>query len=299
MKVIVAGGTGFIGRSLAVRLGEAGHQAVVLTRGSAPSLPAEVRTVRWDPKIPGDWEAEFEGADAAVNLAGTPIAAGRWTEKRKLLILQSRILATRAVVAAAGKARSGPKILINASAVGYYGDLPEGDAAEESPRGSGFLADVCACWEEAASRARDIGLRVATLRTGIVLGREGGALPKMLGPFQLFFGGPLGSGRQWMPWIHRQDAVEAILYILRNPIPGPVNLSAPEPARMDDFCRALGRALDRPSWARVPAFALRLLLGEMADIVLCGQRAVPKKLLAAGFEFRHPNLNAALRDILA
>ncbi|MBI5244901.1 MAG: TIGR01777 family protein [Elusimicrobia bacterium] len=299
MKIILAGGTGFIGQAISARLVGAGHEAVVLTRSRCPALPAGARAASWDPPKPGPWEAEFDAADAVINLAGTPIAAGRWTEKRKLRILQSRICATRAVVMAAGKAARRPKTLVNASAVGYYGDVPEGDAAEEHPRGSGFLADVCACWEEAASQAADFGLRVALLRTGIVLGRDSGALSRMLPPFKLFIGGPLGSGRQWMPWIHRQDAVEAVLFLLENPVSGPVNLAAPHPARMEEFCRALGRALGRPSFVRVPAFALQLLIGEMAEILLTGQRAVPKKLVGAGFKFRYPELDAALADILA
>ncbi|HAH05312.1 MAG TPA: TIGR01777 family protein, partial [Elusimicrobia bacterium] len=273
-------------------------------RGPPPAPPAGslspppgVQPVDWAPPAPGPWEAALDGADAVINLAGEPVAGGRWTEARKLCILQSRVLATGALVAAAAKAARRPKALLNGSAVGYYGDIPEGDADENRPPGADFLAKVCVCWEEAAAKAENLGLRVVRLRTGHVLGRDGGMLAKMMPPFQLFIGGPLGSGRQWLPWIHRHDEVEAILFCLENEISGPVNLCAPAPERMRAFCRELGKVLHRPSWAPAPAFALRLLLGEMAELVLGGQRAVPAKLTAAGFRFRYPLLSEALADL--
>lgn len=299
MKVVVAGGTGFIGRALCARLAAAGHEVLALVRSHAASLllPPGVKAVDWVPPAPGPWEAALDGADAVVNLAGEPIAGGRWSEARKLAILQSRILSTGALVAAAAKAAQRPRVLLNGSAVGWYGDLPEGDADESRGPGSGFLAQVCVCWEEAAQKAEALGLRVVRLRTGHVLAADGGVLAKMAPPFRLFIGGPLGSGRQWLPWIHRHDQVEAILFCLEKELSGPVNLCAPAPERMAAFCAQLGQALRRPSWAPVPAFALKLLLGEMAGLVLGGQRAVPAKLTSAGFSFRFPLLGEALADI--
>jgi hypothetical protein len=213
-------------------------------------------------------------------------------------IRDSRIHATRAIVEGIASANVKPEALVNASAVGYYGEVPEDEVTEEYPPGSDFLAEVCRAWEAEALRARTMGVRVVLLRTSIALG-DGGALARMLMPFRFFVGGPLGSGRQWFPWIHRDDVVSAIEFALRErSLEGPVNLAAPEPVRMADFCRRLGRVLHRPSWLPVPAIALKLLLGEMSTMVLTGQKAVPRKLLQTGFRFRYSHLEAAMMDIV-
>lgn len=313
MLVVVTGGTGLIGTALCRRLVEQGHDVVVLTRRPGAAVPAGVRVVPWTAEpvegageegVPGEarpawWEA-VDGADAVVNLAGESIAARRWSPAQKERILQSRLRATRALVQAMAAARRPPRLMLSGSAVGYYG--PRGDeiVTETAGPGTDFLSRVCVAWEEEARRAEALGIRVACLRTGLVLAREGGALPRLVLPFRLFAGGPMGSGRQWMPWIHLDDLVELILFLLsREDAAGPYNGTAPEPVTSREFARILGRVLGRPAWIPAPAPALRLVLGEMADaLLLSGQRAVPERALAAGFRFRHPELEDALRDLL-
>jgi hypothetical protein len=301
MKIILTGGTGFIGAPLRERLLKEGHDIILLTRnpshpGSHPS--GNLKTLLWDGKNPGPWSAEIGGTDAIINLAGEPIAAKRWSDAQKKRIRESRLDATKAVVSAIQKAAKKPHLLINASAVGYYGNVSEGEVAEDAPRGTGFLAETCTRWEETARSAEPLGLRVIRLRIGVVLEKDGGALQKMLPPFRFFLGGPLGNGRQWFPWVHREDVIGVILFALKTPnLSGPVNLNAPQPVTMKEFCTTLGQVLHRPSWAPVPATALRLLLGEMSDLLLSGQKAVPKKLLEAGFVFKHPNLEEALKSL--
>jgi uncharacterized protein (TIGR01777 family) len=243
-----------------------------------------------------------DGARAVVNLVGEPIAAGRWTAARKALILDSRVKAAQAVVSAMKLARARPEALLQGSAVGWYGPRGDEKLDEGSGPGKGFLADTAGKWEEAAKGATALGVRLALLRTGIVLDKGGGALEKFLPPFRLFLGGPLGSGAQWMPWIHRRDMAGAILHLLDNAhLSGPFNLAAPGSVTMKDFCAALGRAMGRPSLLPVPGFALKLLMGaEMAEeLVLSGQRAEPGKLLQSGYRFRHPDLDSALAACLA
>jgi uncharacterized protein (TIGR01777 family) len=244
----------------------------------------------------GAWEGALDGADGVINLTGESIAAGRWTQRRKDTIRLSRIKTTQALVAAIAKAKEKPKFLLNASAVGYYG--PHGDEVltEESGPGNDFLSRVCVEWEEEAKRAESYGLRVIRLRTGIVLGRGGGALAKMVPPFKLFAGGPLGTGRQWMSWIQIADEVGLILFLMDNPdAHGAVNATAPNPTTMKEFCKTLGQVLGRPSWAPVPAFVLRLLLGEMADMLLTGQRVLPAAAQRLGYSFHYPTLYEALQ----
>lgn len=298
MKVVVAGGSGFLGRRLTAALAREGHDVILLSRrASAPS--DGVAAVRvWDGATSGSWAADVAAADAVVNLSGESIAAARWTPERKDLLRKSRIESTTAI-ARAMAARNAPGVLVNASAVGYYGDVPSGDVIETAPRGAGFLADLSAEWESAAMQAAAGGTRVVLPRIGIVLDRTGGALEKMIPFFRFFVGGPLGSGRQWFPWIHLDDVVGAILFSLRTPaIAGPVNLAAPEPATMQEFAAALGRALGRPSMVPAPPFALRLLLGEMAGMLLAGQRAIPQVLMRNGYTFRYPRLQEALAAAL-
>ena len=275
MRVLVAGASGLIGSALTRALRERGDAAVALPRfESAP------------------WSVE--GADAVVNLAGASVAGKRWSPAYKKEIEQSRVLTTRALVDAIRAAQRKPRVLINASAVGYYGGRGDEVLDESAAPGADFLANVARQWEAEAQRAP---VRSVQLRTGIVLSARGGALEKMLPPFKAFVGGPVGSGRQWFPWIHLADEVAAILWCIDREVTGPVNLAAPGIVTMKEFAKALGRALHRPSWAPVPAAPLRILLGEFASALLEGQRAVPKKLLDSGFRFRFENVDAALRDL--
>lgn len=299
MKIILAGATGFIGTPLRKELLAAGHQLVVLTKGKPPISNDRESFVTWDGKNPGEWAGSFEGADAVINLAGENIAAKRWTPDQKHKILSSRVEATRAIVKAIEQSKKKPALLINASAVGYYGNVTHGEVAEDHGRGEGFLAEVCVRWEEEACRAERSGVRVTLARLAPVLEKNGGVLSRMLIPFRFFLGGPPGSGRQWFPWIHREDVIAAFLFSLRHPsLSGAVNFAAPDAVMMEKFCAALGKEIRRPSWFPVPVFLLRLVMGEMADMTLSGQRAVPQKLLHAGYTFRYPDLEKALHAIL-
>jgi uncharacterized protein (TIGR01777 family) len=271
----------------------------VLTRDPEKASHAPgVTRVRWDGATQGEWTAHVQGADAVINLAGESIGGGRWTATRKRRIVASRVNATRALSESIRLGEKRPFLFINSSAVGYYGPVESGDVTEDHPPGSGFLADVCLRWEQEALAVGELGPRVVILRTGVVIGEKGGALEKMLLPFRLYAGGPIGSGRQWFPWVHRDDVAGVILFALGNAaLAGPVNVVAPERVDMKAFCVALGRALSRPSWLPVPAPALRAALGEMADMILTGQRVVPAKLLTLGYRFRYPALAAALDSV--
>ncbi len=302
MKVIVSGGTGFIGKALLEALLKDGHEVLALVRQGSSALNelSKVRKLIWDGKTLGDWAAALEGADALINLAGEPIAGKRWTTEQKAKLRSSRLDATNVLIEALRKTKKRPKVFINASAVGYYGHVMNNVLSENYERGHGFLAKLCEEWEKAAGAAEELGIRTVMIRIGIVLEKGGGALAKMLPPFQFFVGGPLGSGTQWFPWIHREDVTRIVLFILQNPeISGPVNVTAPQPATMREFCTVLGKVLSRPSWAPVPDFILQLLLGEMASMLVTGQRAVPHKLLDAGFQFKYPGLVGALTHILS
>jgi uncharacterized protein (TIGR01777 family) len=238
----------------------------------------------------------LDGADGVINLAGEPIAAKRWTDRQKHKIRVSRIETTSSLVTAIAKAKHKPTFLINASAVGYYG--PRGDEiiSEEAEPGEDFLSSVCRDWEEEAKKAQALGLRVMLLRTGIVLGQGGGALAKMALPFKYFLGGPLGSGTQWMSWIHMEDQVGLVLHLIDHPqAQGPYNATTPNPVTMKAFCQILGKVMGRPSWAPVPAFALRLMVGEMAEMLLTGQRVIPAAAQKLGYPFRYPSLPQALQ----
>lgn len=302
MKVVLAGGTGFIGSALVDALLRRGDQVVLLTR----DLPAAQR--RWDGKVdarlwngrdPGPWVLAVDGADAVVNLAGDSVAGGRWTPERKLVLIKSRVDTTRALVAALAAANDKPLVFVSASAVGYYGTNPGRECPEDAPRGADFLAALCGQWERDARDAGKSEVRVVSTRFGVVLGKGGGALAKMLTPFKLGIGGPLGTGRQPFPWVHLDDVVGSILFAIDDAaVTGPVNVSAPEAVTNSLFTKALGRALHRPAFLPAPGFALKLALGEMSSMLLGGQNAPPKKLLARGYEFRHPSLDGALADIL-
>ncbi len=300
MKVIITGGTGLIGRALAAELLAAGHEVVVLSRNPRPAqgLPPEVRVERWDGRTAQGWGPLADGADAIVNLAGENIAGGRWTAERKRRIRQSRIDAGQAVVEAVRAAKRKPAVVAQASGIGYYGPHGDEEVTEDFPPGEDFLGRLAVEWEASTAPVESLGVRRVVVRTGVVLSREGGALPRLTLPFRFFLGGPLGSGRQWMPWIHITDEVRAIRFLLeKEDARGPYNLAAPRPVINRELARALGRVLGRPAWLPVPAPALKLLLGEMSAVLLTGQRAVPKRLLEEGFRFQWPELETALRNL--
>ncbi len=297
MKVIISGGTGLIGRAVVTALKRRGDEVIVLSRNPdrARPMPQGVTLIRWDGKTAAGWAHWVNGADAMINLAGENISSGRWSAARKERIRESRLNAGQAVVEAIAQVERPPQVLIQASAVGYYG--PRGDEIiiETARPGDDFLAQVVMAWEASTVPVEGMGVRRATIRTGVVLSREGGALPKMALPFRFFVGGSTGSGRQWLPWIQMADEVGAILFLLdRDDAAGPFNLTAPNPVTNADFAAVLGHVMGRPNWLPVPAIALNLLLGKMATIVLKGQRALPERLLDLGFQFRFPTLEAAL-----
>lgn len=295
MKYVIAGGSGFLGRPLIRDLVAKGHDVVVLTRGAARSTDG-ARFVRW-PDAAG-WQQEIEGADGVVNLAGAGIADRRWSQARKQELRQSRIDATRALVDAVRAAAARPSVFLQGSAVGFYG--PQADDApaldESAPPGSDFLSTLGVDWEAEAHPVSALGCRLVILRTGIVLARDGGALQKMIPPFQLFVGGPLGSGRQVLSWIHRADWIELVVWLLRHgDASGVFNATAPHPVTNAEFSQALGRALRRPSWFPVPGVVLKVVVGEMAGpALLAGQRVVPRRALEQGFTFQYPDITSAM-----
>jgi uncharacterized protein len=295
--LVVTGATGFIGTRLCARLLEQGHTLTLFTRGSPGDRGgATKRWVHWTPGVLREWGTALDGMDGVINLAGEPIAAKKWTHLQRHRIESSRVDGTNSLVQAIAKAAVKPKFLISASAVGYYGPRGDETVTEETPPGDDFLSFVCREWEEEAKKAEDLGLRVARLRTGIVLGPGGGALAKMVAPFKFYVGGPLGSGQQWMSWIQLEDHLRLILELIDNTqASGPVNATAPNPVRNKEFCQTLGKVLDRPCWAPVPGFALKLVLGDMANMLLTGQRVIPAAAQKLGFQFRYPTLEEALQ----
>jgi uncharacterized protein (TIGR01777 family) len=301
VKVVVAGGSGLLGNALVTRLIALGHDVVVLTRdasGQAAQNGPRVRQVEWQADgETGRWAIEVASADAIVNLAGAGIGDRRWTSARKALIRSSRVLPTRSLVAAVREASKRPSVFIQGSAVGYYGTARDGQLLDESfPPGDDFLGNVCVAWEAEAYPVKALGCRLVVARTGIVLAGSGGVLARMKLPFQFFAGGPVASGEQYISWIHVDDWVNVIVWALTNgSIEDVLNTTAPEPVTNRAFSAALGRALHRPSWLPVPAFALRILFGDMADSLLVrGQRAVPKRALENGFTFAHPSVDEAM-----
>ena len=299
MRVFIAGGSGFIGTALCRALIRSGHSPVVLTRGTPRALPPGVSAVGWNGRDGEGWAHLLERDSAVVNLAGENIAAGRWTPERKERILRSRLAAGQAVAEAVARAPEAPRVLVQASAVGWYGPRGPELLDESAASGQGFLAEVCRRWEESSAAVEAGGTRRCVLRTGLVLG-PGGALTRMLPPFRFFLGGPLGDGRQGVSWIHLDDEAQAIRFLIENEdCSGPYNLTAPDPVDSRTFAKALGRALGRPSWLPAPGAALRLLLGEMAsEVLLSGQFVRPTRLLAAGYRFLRPDLDGALRASL-
>jgi hypothetical protein len=301
MRVLITGATGFIGRALVPLLRREGHQLIALVRSverARSLLGAEVEAVALSAGTHALREA-LERSDAVVNLAGEAIMSGRWTEARRRVLVESRMQLTKQLVGAIAEARPRPKTLISGSAVGYYGDRGSEVLHESSSGSTDFLAQLCQDWEAAARLAEDFGLRVMTLRTGVVLGRDGGAMAQMLPPFRLGVGGPVGSGRQYMPWIHLHDLVRVIATALSDDrYEGPVNGAAPEQATSREFAKALGRALHRPAVLPVPALALKVIFGEAAGVLLGSQRVEPRRLRELGFTYRFPMLDQAVADIV-
>ena len=307
MRVFVAGGTGLVGTRLIRRLRERRDEVTVLTRRPAAArerLPGDCTIREGNPMEPGPWMEAAAECDAVVNLTGESIFGRRWNEEFKGLLRDSRVKSTEHMVQALarqprnedGKA----KVLVNASAIGFYGPHGDEEVTEETPPGNDTLARLTVDWEKAARTAENAGVRVAILRTGVVLDKEGGALGQMLTPFKIGLGGPIGAGRQWMSWIHYQDLVSLFLLALDDgAAAGPINATAPNPVTNKEFSRALGAALHRPSFLPVPPFALRLRFGEVAELLTSGQRVLPKRALALGYSFQFPEVEAALRDVLA
>ena len=301
MRIVITGGTGLIGSALAANLRSGGHEVIVLSRSPAKAtgMPSGVQVERWNARTSEGWAHLVEGTGAIVNLAGENIGAGRWTDDRKRRILDSRLDAGRAVVEAVKQASDKPGVVIQASGIGYYGPRQEAEIDEKETPGQDWLAEVAVQWEATTAPVEAEGVRRAIIRTGVVLSRNEGALPRMLLPFRLFVGGPLGGGKQWFPWIHQEDEVAAIRFLIENSeAHGPFNLCAPNPVTNRQFSHVLGAVMGRPSLMPTPGFVLRMLFGEMATLLLDGQRAVPRRLLDLGFEFRFTTAEAALKDLL-
>lgn len=306
MRVFVTGGTGLVGTRLIKRLQGRGDQVVALTRRYAharQALGTEVELVEGDPTKAGEWMAKVDDCAAVVHLAGENVFARRWTDAFRQQLVESRTLSTRHVVQALARkplvADGGPpKTLVSASAIGYYGPRGDEEVTEESPAGEDFLAKLCVEWEREANEAEALGVRVAVVRIGIVLDRDGGPLAQMLTPFKLFVGGPVGSGKQYMAWVHLDDLVDLMLFALDVPqAKGVLNGTAPTPVTNKEFSRALGRAISRPSFFWTPGFMLKLTLGDVAEVITNGQRVLPKRPTSLGFTFRHPTIDAALKGL--
>ena len=313
MRVLITGGTGLIGRALSASLASEGHEVIVLTRSTerarsaelATHLPGGVRVERWDARTTEGWGHLVDGADAIVNLAGSSIAGEgffptRWTDEQRRLIRESRLNSSRAVVQAVSQAEQKPRVVIQASGVGYYGYRGDESLTEEAEPGDDWAARFTAEeWEPSTAPVEEMGVRRAVARTGVVLSTEDGALPRLLLPFRLFAGGPMGSGEQWYSWIHLEDQARALRFLIENEeARGAFNITAPNPVTNGELAKIIGRVMGRPSFVPIPGFALRLAFGEVAEVVLKGQRAVPQRLLDLGFEFDFPTAEAAMKELL-
>ena len=305
MKVAITGATGLVGSRLVEKLKAESHQILVLTRNADKAQKVfpnsafpTVEIVQYNPQESGEWQTVISGCDAVINLAGAPIAE-RWSPQYKQEILSSRQIVTQKIVEAIKKAEIKPQVLVSASAIGYYGTSETATFDETSSSGNDFLAEVCQKWEEEAAKVKEAGVRLVIPRIGIVLA-NGGALGKMIGPFQMFAGGPIGSGRQWFSWIHRDDLVGLIIEALKRPdMEGVFNATSPNPVKMSQFCQTLGEVMNRPSWLPVPDFVLELLLGDGSKVVLEGQQVLPKQTQGVGFQYQYPQLKPALQEILS
>jgi uncharacterized protein (TIGR01777 family) len=308
MQVVIAGGTGIIGRALAPGFAEDGHNVIVLSRNPAATKSASsdsVRYAQWDTGDLGAWSELVDGSDVVINFAGDNLAGdrflpSRWTGAKKQILRESRLDTGAAIARAITAAKVKPRALIQASAVGYYGPRRSEEVAETEPAGDDFLATLCQEWEESTRQVEEQGVRRIILRTGIVLTSEGGPLPRLLKQFQLFAGGSFGRGDQYWPWIHLEDVTAAIRFLVEDEeATGPFNITSPTPVTNKQFSKALGTVLKRPSFWPIPAFAMKLLVGEVSIIVLEGQRAIPAKLTKLGYEFKYAELGSALEDILS
>ncbi len=298
MRIVLSGATGFLGQHLVKRLCADSHSIALLARKPVTGLPATVETYLWNPPKAEAPPQAFDGADAVIHLAGATVNQ-RWTKESKELLRSSRIDSTRSLVQSFSTLSRRPSLFLSASATGFYGERGDEVLTESSAAGDNFLATLSVDWEKEANLARALGMRVQLLRTGVVLGLKGGALPSMLPVFRLGIGGKLGSGQQWMSWIHVEDWVGSVLKLLNEELPsGPYNLTAPEPSRNEEFTRLLGKVLHRPAFLPVPEFALKLLFGEMSTVILGSQRVIPEALLKSGYEFRYPALESGLRSLL-
>jgi uncharacterized protein len=302
MRVIITGGTGLIGKALAKSLALDRHEVIILSRSPdkhQAGLPSGVRAEQWDAVSARGWGKLADGAAAIVNLAGENLGAGRWSEARKKEIQESRLNAGKAVTEAILAAGVKPGVVIQASAVGYYGVRGDEPVTEADHAGNDFQARVCVDWEESTAEVEAAGVRRVIMRTGVVLDAREGALPRMLLPYRFFAGGPLGSGKQWFSWIHLDDDIAAMRFLIDSPqAAGVYNLSAPNPLTNAEFGRAIGSALGRPSFIPAPGFAIRMVFGEMATIILDGQRVIPERLLASGYKFKYTHAVPALKSIL-
>jgi uncharacterized protein (TIGR01777 family) len=306
MKIIIAGGSGHIGKSLTRELISAGHEITILSRNTqgTSKIPVRVKVIEWDGQTTKGWWEHVNGSDAIVNLAGENLAGNgffpkRWTAERKQLIRQSRLRAGKAIVAAIEVADKKPQVVIQSSAIGYYGPLTNQTVDESAKVGNDFLSQLCQEWEESTQAIKVLGVRQVVVRTGVVLMKDGGALARLLLPFRLFLGGPFGNGRQVMSWIHIADVVAAIRFLIESPqSTGVYNLVAPNPVTNAELGKILGKLMQRPSWIPVPGFAMRMLFGEVASVVLDGQRVSPQRLLESGYSFKYPTIEESLINIL-
>ena len=304
MKIAITGATGLVGSRLVAQLNQSGHSIVVFTRNSSKAqrvFPASsfsnLEVVQYTPQESGTWQQSISGCDAVINLAGEPIAE-RWSPQQKRSIMESRQLGTRKLVEAIAMAEQKPQVLVSGSAIGYYGTSENSAFDETSGSGTDFLAQVCQNWEQEAQKVTEYGVRLVILRIGIVLA-NGGALGKMIGPFKMYAGGPIGSGRQWFSWIHRDDLVNLICKAVEDSsMSGVYNATAPNPVRMAQLCQTLGEVMNRPSWLPVPDFVLEVLLGDGASVVLEGQQVLPKQTQQSGFTYKYTELKPALADIV-
>ena len=301
MSIIITGGSGLVGRELTATLSYAGREVIVLSRfpDRVADLPLKARAVAWDGRTPTGWGHLVNGADAVVNLAGANLAGSRWAAQRKQVLRDSRVQAGKAVVEAIRAASDKPKVVVQASAVGYYGPRGSEEVTETTPAGSDFQAELCKEWEASTAPVEEWGVRRVVARTGVVLSPDGGALPRMMAPFRFFVGGPLGDGKQWFPWIHFTDEVNALKYLIDNDTAsGAYNLCSPGPVTNAEFSRTLAKRMRRPCWFAVPGFMLRLLYGQMADVLLKGQKQMPRRLQRSSFRFLYSTADAALKDIV-